>query len=154
MSITDQFAQDIRLKYIQEVRINSAKDEKLYVESSLQNSPSSLILDHPMVRRSMSLKVAAPDKIEIPPELRDTIYDVTTPKSEKVRRHLSDRMVVSSGGSGKDRARPRPRIKPSAMATTTPGATAVGRRTFVMIGNQQPKNSIPVRVPPKTHNAY
>ena len=43
------------------------------------------------------------------------------------------------------------------MATTTPGATAVGRRTFVMIGtsgggNQQQKN--PIRVPPKTHGAY
>ena len=106
-----------------------------------------------MVRRSMSLKVATPDKIEVPSELRDTIYDVTTPKSEKVRRHLSDRMVVSSGGSGKSRMRgARPRIKPSALATTTPGATAVGRRTFVMIGNQQQKNSIPVRAPPQTHN--
>ena len=118
----------------------------------MQNSPSALILDHPMVRRSMSLKVSTPDKIEVPSDLRDTIYDVTTPKSERVRRHLSDRMVVSSGGSGKSRMRPR--IKPSAMATTTPGATAVGRRTFVMIGNQQQKNPIPVRAPPKTHNAY
>ena len=107
----------------------------------------------------MSLKVSTPDKIEVPSDLRDTIYDVTTPKSERVRRHLSDRIVVSSGGSGKSRMRPRPRIKPSAMATTTPGATAVGRRTFVMIGNQQQKNSIPVRAPIirapiVTHNAY
>ena len=64
-----------------------------------------------MVRRSMSLKVATPDEIVVPPELRDTIYDVTTPKSEKMKRHLSDRIVVSSGGSGKNRMRPRPRIK-------------------------------------------
>ena len=34
----------------------------------------------------------------VPDSLRETIYDVTTPKSEKVRRHLSDRVMTPKGG--------------------------------------------------------
>ena len=49
---------------------------------------------HPMVRRSHSLKVDTPEAIAVPKELRETIYDVTTPKSEKVKRQMSDRIVT------------------------------------------------------------
>jgi hypothetical protein len=77
-----------------------------------------------MVRRSHSLKCDTPDRIMVPLELRDTIYDVTTPKSDRVKRNLSDR-IVSSGSGRKPR---RPLIKPS--ATTAPGV----RRTIVHIG--------------------
>ena len=37
---------------------------------------------------------------EIPSSLKETIYDVTTPKSDKVKRNLSDR-VITPGRGGK-----------------------------------------------------
>ena len=49
------------------------------------------------VHRSLSLRSPRPN-IEVPASLRDTIYDVTTPKSEKVKRHLSDRVMTPKGG--------------------------------------------------------
>jgi len=49
------------------------------------------------VQRSLSLRSPRP-QIVVPDSLRETIYDVTTPKSEKVRRHLSDRVMTPKGG--------------------------------------------------------
>lgn len=49
------------------------------------------------VQRSLSLRSPRPN-IEVPASLKETIYDVTTPKSEKVKRHLSDRVVTPRGG--------------------------------------------------------
>ena len=50
------------------------------------------------VHRSLSLRSPRPNHLEVPASLRDTIYDVTTPKSEKVKRHLSDRVMTPKGG--------------------------------------------------------
>ena len=49
------------------------------------------------VQRSLSLRSPRP-QIVVPDSLRETIYDVTTPKSEKVKRHLSDRVMTPKGG--------------------------------------------------------
>ena len=49
------------------------------------------------VQRSYSLRSPMP-KIVVPASLKETIYDVTTPKSEKVKRHLSDRVMTPKGG--------------------------------------------------------
>ena len=49
------------------------------------------------VQRSLSLRSPRP-QIIVPDSLRETIYDVTTPKSEKVKRHLSDRVMTPKGG--------------------------------------------------------
>merc|ERR1712020_773974 len=56
------------------------------------------------VRRSMSLRSPNP-ALEIPSSLKETIYDVTTPKSDKVKRNLSDR-VITPGRGGKREAAP------------------------------------------------
>jgi hypothetical protein len=48
------------------------------------------------VLRSKSLR-AASTEIQVPASLRETIYDITTPKSERVRRNLSDRVVTPRG---------------------------------------------------------
>ncbi len=88
-----------------------------------------------MVRRSHSLR-CTPDRIVVPPELRETIYDVTTPKSEKVKRHLSDR-IVSSGSNRKPR---RPLVKRTATTAGAGAVTAVGRRTVVFIEGEQQVN--------------
>jgi hypothetical protein len=50
------------------------------------------------VHRSLSLRSPRPNHLEVPASLRDTIYDVTTPKSEKVKRQLSDRVMTPKGG--------------------------------------------------------
>lgn len=49
------------------------------------------------VLRSKSLRTPN-SGIKVPASLRETIYDVTTPKSEKVRRNLSDRVVTPRAG--------------------------------------------------------
>ena len=49
------------------------------------------------VQRSLSLRSPRPP-IVVPASLKETIYDVTTPKSEKVKRHLSDRVMTPRGG--------------------------------------------------------
>merc|ERR1711899_574436 len=49
------------------------------------------------VQRSLSLRSPRPPVV-VPASLRETIYDVTTPKSEKVKRHLSDRVMTPKGG--------------------------------------------------------
>lgn len=49
------------------------------------------------VQRRLSLRSPRP-QIVVPDSLRETIYDVTTPKSEKVKRHLSDRVMTPKGG--------------------------------------------------------
>ena len=40
--------------------------------------------------------------IEIPSSLKETIYDVTTPKSDKVKRNLSDRVITPGKGGKKE----------------------------------------------------
>ena len=40
--------------------------------------------------------------LEIPSSLKETIYDVTTPKSDKVKRNLSDRVVTPGRGGKKE----------------------------------------------------
>ena len=39
---------------------------------------------------------------EIPSSLKETIYDVTTPNSDKVKRNLSDRVVTPGRGGKKE----------------------------------------------------
>lgn len=49
------------------------------------------------VQRSKSLRSPGAS-IKVPQSLKETIYDVTTPKSEKVRRNLSDRVMTPRRG--------------------------------------------------------
>lgn len=67
------------------------------------------------VHRSVSLRSPKP-QIVVPTSLKETIYDVTTPKSEKVKRHLSDRVVTPRGG----RQEAAPFIKKVLVASRTP----------------------------------
>jgi len=53
------------------------------------------------VRRSRSLRSPNP-LLEIPSSLKETIYDVTTPKSDKVKRNLSDRVITPGKGGKKE----------------------------------------------------
>ena len=51
-----------------------------------------------IINEIISISRSPRPPVVVPASLRETIYDVTTPKSEKVKRHLSDRVMTPKGG--------------------------------------------------------
>ena len=58
-----------------------------------------MILDHTI---HLNIILYYVKLLEIPSSLKETIYDVTTPKSDKVKRNLSDRVVTPGRGGKKE----------------------------------------------------
>ena len=73
----------------------TAINKKVVKKQVSTNKENEIITNN--VQRSYSLRSPMP-KIVVPASLKETIYDVTTPKSEKVKRHLSDRVMTPKGG--------------------------------------------------------
>ena len=75
--------------------LNNKKAVTKKETSSIFNDKENEIITN--VQRSLSLRSPKPNII-VPASLKETIYDVTTPKSEKVKRHLSDRVMTPNRG--------------------------------------------------------
>jgi hypothetical protein len=89
------------------------------------------------VLRSKSLR--APNSgIKVPASLRETIYDVTTPKSEKVRRNLSDRVVTPKGCRANEAG---PFIKSALNQSRVKGSTPMRGVSRIPAASPQVKNS-------------
>ncbi len=78
-------------------RSKSAQTPSHKIQVNKKNGGKENLLLHDKVQRSLSLRSPKP-QIVVPASLRETIYDVTTPKSEKVKRHLSDRVMTPKAG--------------------------------------------------------
>merc|ERR1712203_892371 len=77
-----------------------SKKTQLHLNKKDKNEKENLENENALcrnVQRSLSLRSPRPPVV-VPASLKETIYDVTTPKSEKVRRHLSDRVMTPKGG--------------------------------------------------------
>ena len=81
-------------------------------------SETETAVSSPSVSRSRSLRSAADNELKVPEPLRETIYDNSkTPKSDRVKRHLSDRIVTPKGVKNES----RPFIKAALNNARTPG---------------------------------
>ena len=87
------------------------------------------------VLRSKSLRTPN-SGIKVPASLRETIYDVTTPKSEKVRRNLSDRVVTPRAGRGNEAG---PFIKTALTNSRAKGATPMRTPSRGLVPGASPR---------------
>jgi hypothetical protein len=79
------------------VTVQRSKSAQTPKQKPVQKKPETFVDDDvfaPTVLRSKSLRGAAETELRIPEPLRQTIYDMTTPKSERIRRNLSDRVPM------------------------------------------------------------
>ena len=89
------------------------------------------------VLRSKSLRTPN-SGIKVPASLRETIYDVTTPKSDKVRRNLSDRVVTPRGCRPNEAG---PFIKSALNQSRVRGSTPMRTHSRIPAASPQVKNS-------------
>jgi hypothetical protein len=87
------------------------------------------------ILRSKSLRTPS-SGIKVPASLRETIYDVTTPKSEKVRRNLSDRVVTPRAGRGNEAG---PFIKTALTNSRAKGATPMRTPSRNLVPGASPR---------------
>ena len=77
-----------------------SKKTQLHLNKKDKNEKENLENENALcrnVQRSLSLRSPRP-LVVVPASLKETIYDITTPKSEKVKRQLSDRVMTPKGG--------------------------------------------------------
>ena len=77
-----------------------SKKTQLHLNKKDKNEKENLENENALcrnVQRSLSLRSPRPPVV-VPASLKETIYDITTPKSEKVKRQLSDRVMTPKGG--------------------------------------------------------